>query len=54
VTHHRDLLEIERLNHSSEVVGVSVHVVSRPCLAGAAVPTAVVRNNTKTALSEEK
>src|ERR1035441_1856095 len=40
---HR-ILQVERLGEFGQVVGIGVHVVAVPGLAGAAIPAAVVRD----------
>src|ERR1041385_9567704 len=44
VTYKSDILEIQFFNHSCQIVGVGIHVISRRRLARAAVTTAVMRN----------
>src|SRR4029077_14087049 len=54
VAHQCCLLQIERLDHSCEIIGIAVHVVSRRSLAGSAVPTSVMRNDTEAFLHQKK
>ena len=54
VTHQSDILEIKRLNDRCQIVGVPIHVVPGPGLAGAAMATPVVRDHAETILGEEK
>jgi hypothetical protein len=42
VTHQSDILEIERLDDSCQIIGVPIHVVPRPGLTRAAMATAVM------------
>src|SRR5258708_35094404 len=47
------IFEIKRLNYSGKVVGVAIHVVARPSLAGAAMTTPVVGDHPETVLGEK-
>jgi hypothetical protein len=49
-----DVVEIQRLDHGREIVGVPVHVVARRGLAGSAMAAPVVRNRAEAVLGEEK
>ena len=53
MTDQRDILQIKRLNDCCQIVGVPIHVVSGPGLAGPAMATPVVRNHAEAILSEE-
>src|SRR5262249_47566923 len=54
VTHHGDLFEVQRLDDRGEIVGIPVHVVSGPRLAGSAVAATIVRHDSETFLCEEQ
>ena len=54
VAHQRDVLEIERLDHGGQIVGIAVHVVSGRGLAGSAMATPVVRDDAEAVLREEQ
>ncbi|KAG0750989.1 hypothetical protein G6F24_014745 [Rhizopus arrhizus] len=48
------VLQVQRVDHRGQVVGVGIHVVAVPGLAGAAVAAAVVRNHAIAALPHEQ
>jgi hypothetical protein len=52
--HQRDVVEIERLDHGREIVGVAVHVVPRRGLARSAMAAPVVRDRAQAVLREEQ
>lgn len=54
VTDHRDVPEIERLDHGREIVGVSVHVVPGRRLAGPAMTATIVSDDSEAALREKQ
>jgi hypothetical protein len=54
VAHQRGPLEIERLDHGCEIVGVGVHFVSGGGLAGAAVTPPVMRDRAEAVLREKE
>ena len=47
-------LEIERLDHGREIVGIAVHVVAGRGLAGPAMAAAVMRDDAEAVLREEQ
>jgi hypothetical protein len=53
VAHHGDVVEIERFDRGGQVVGVAVHVVARPRLAGSAMAAPVVGDPAEAVLREE-
>jgi len=54
VTHQRHVLEFQRLDDSSEIVGIAIHIIPLRSLARSAVTTAVMRDDAETVLREEK
>jgi hypothetical protein len=54
VTHQRGVLEVKRLDHGCEIVGIAVHVVRGGGLARTAVPAPVVRDHPETLLRKEE
>jgi hypothetical protein len=54
VPHHRDVREIECVDHGGEVVGVPVHVVSGPGLTRSTMPTTIVGHDPEAVLCEEQ
>jgi hypothetical protein len=54
VTYKSDIFEIKFLNDRCQVVGVPIHVVPGPGLAGPAMAAAGVRNHAETILGEEQ
>jgi hypothetical protein len=54
MTYKRDLLEIKFLDDGCQVVGIAIHIVSAPGLAGPAVSTAIVRDHAKTIPRKEQ
>ena len=48
------ILQIELSVERREIVGVGVHVIAVPGLAGMAMPTAVMRDHPKALLAEEQ
>ena len=54
VAHHRDVLEIQGLDHGGQIVGIPVHVVSGPRLAGSAMATTIVRHDSEAVLCEKQ
>jgi hypothetical protein len=54
VADHDGVLEVEEVHEFVEIVGVVVHVVAIPRLAGAAVAAAVVGDDAITLLAEEE
>jgi hypothetical protein len=53
VTDQSNVLEIKRFNNSCQIVGVSVHIIPGPGLAGPTMATPVVRNHSETILGKE-
>jgi hypothetical protein len=49
-----DILEIKRLNERCQIVGVPIHVVPGPGLAGPAMAAPVMRNYAEPILGEEE
>src|SRR5580692_4389301 len=54
VAHMDRIFEVELFSQHCEIVGVGVHVVAVPGLAGAAVASPVVRDDSIAALAEEQ
>src|SRR5262245_17972905 len=54
VADQSDVFEIKCLNDRCKIVGVPIHVVSGPGLAGPAMATSVVRNRAEAILREEQ
>src|SRR4029077_19050844 len=54
VTHHGDVLEIQGLDHGCQIIGIPVHVVSGPSLAGSSVPTTIVSHDSEAVLCEQQ
>jgi hypothetical protein len=50
----RSFAEIKRVDHSCQILGVPIHVIAGPGLAGSAMATAVVCNNAESILGEEQ
>ena len=53
VTDQRDIVEIQLLDESRQIVSVAVHVVPGPGLAGPTMATPVVCNHAESVLAEE-
>src|SRR5262244_212766 len=53
VTKQRGILQIKRFDERCQIVGVAVHVVAEPCLAGAAMTTPIMRDHPKTVLGQK-
>jgi hypothetical protein len=53
VAHQGRVVEIERLNHRREIVGVAIHVISSRGLAGSTMAAPVMRDRAETVLYEE-
>ena len=54
VAHVDRVLEVELFSEGREIVGIRVHIVSVPSLAGTAVPSPVMRNDSIATLAEEQ
>ena len=54
VPHHRDVIEIQGLDHGCQIVGIPVHVVSGPSLAGSAMAATIMCDDPETLLREEQ
>src|SRR6185503_10471532 len=54
VSHHRDLMEIERFDHCRQVIGVGIHLVAGCGLRGPAMAPPVVRDHPEAVLREEE
>jgi hypothetical protein len=54
VTHERYILQVERFDDGGKIVSVTIHVVSGRRLAGAAVTSSVMGDDTETVLCQEK
>ena len=52
VSHHGDVRDIECADHGCEIVGVPVHVVSRPGLTRSTVATTIVCHHPEAVLRE--
>ena len=48
------VLEVQSLSEGCEIVGIRIHVVSVPRLGGAAMSSAIMRNDAEAPLAEEK
>ncbi|MCY1366701.1 hypothetical protein D9M69_536060 [compost metagenome] len=53
VAHHRDVLQVERLDQLREIVGVAIHVIAGRGLRRASMPAAVVRDDAEAVLRQE-
>ena len=54
VADHRDVLEIQGLDHRCEIVGITVHVVPGRRLAGSAMATTIVCHDSEAVLCEKQ
>ena len=51
---HRNVAKVERLDHCGQIVGIVIHVIAVPRLAGAAMPAPIMRNDPEPLVGEEE
>ncbi|MNV36412.1 hypothetical protein D3C71_1278870 [compost metagenome] len=52
-THQRNVLQIQRIDHRSQIIGIVIHVIAVPRLAGTTVATTIVCDHAVTVVGQE-